>query len=229
MGAGKQILERELQQNPRFRKVADRVQIVTLDIALLGKHQLLADQVQHVVADGSQLPFAANTFDIVYSSMAIDFMPREAAFSEIRRVSTSDASFHFNFHHPDLIDKKQTDTNEYTRLLRQAKRQLAQTHLHAQGSKKYEQRVTKLQQEIADLEAALAHDCEFFGQIFPELIFNTLCEVEQFLRSEFPQAFISLREYTNRGSNGWFAADVHARVLHALLGKEVKDAELAAD
>jgi ubiquinone/menaquinone biosynthesis C-methylase UbiE len=117
MGAGKQVLEKELQQSSRFQKIAANVQIITLDIAYLKKEQLLAQDISHVVADGSRLPFASDIFDVVYSSMAIDFMPRAEAFAEIQRVSAADASYIFNFHHPDLITKKDREVTEYRKEL----------------------------------------------------------------------------------------------------------------
>src|SRR5258708_4876824 len=50
MGAGRQVLERELQRHPRFKEIAPFVQIVTLDIAKMRRYQLLAREVSHITA-----------------------------------------------------------------------------------------------------------------------------------------------------------------------------------
>lgn len=207
MGAGRQILESELQRHPRFKYIADRVQIITLDIALLKRSQLLAQSVDHVTADGSNLPFAENAFDVVYSSMAIDFMPRSRTFKEVKRVLRPDGKIFINFHHEDLIDIKGREQDQILDSMRSVARQMSKLKLHAQDSSNYEKRVNALEREREVLQRNFEHNEEFFGHIFPALIFHSTAEIMDFMQTHFPYAFFNVREFTNLGTNGWYALD----------------------
>ena len=102
LGAGRQILERMYVQaygRPRFG-------IVTVDIADIGEKILLTARypinIRHVRANGAQLPFPHNSFPLVLSNMALDFMPRNAI-SEMYRVTRPSGHALVNLHHPSLI------------------------------------------------------------------------------------------------------------------------------
>ena len=114
VGAGRQIVELELRRHPDWRNLAHRVNLVTLDAADIYKKNLLvtnSEQMQHISADGSFLPFADDSFPIVYSNVAIDFMPRKA-FNEVARVLMPRGIFIANLHHPNIIFGKQEEKKE---------------------------------------------------------------------------------------------------------------------
>lgn len=108
LGAGRQIFEREYEETYGNKPIC---QIVTLDIASIQSHRLLAEGYPHVQATGRSLPFRDGQFDAVISNMAFDFMLPEAL-PELRRVAKSGASIFLNLHHPSLvkydIDRKLT-------------------------------------------------------------------------------------------------------------------------
>lgn len=208
MGAGKQILESELQRHTRFKRISNRVHIITLDIARLDKAQLLAQDVDHVTADGSNLPFANDTFDVVYSSMAIDFMPRNRTFREVKRVLKAGGKIFINFHHPDLIDIKWREQETILQGIRDAARQARQLQNHAQNSSKLDQRLRLVERQRESLQQNYQHNEQFFGQVFPALIFHSAQEISDYLRTHFSYAYLNIREYTNMGSNGWYALDM---------------------
>jgi ubiquinone/menaquinone biosynthesis C-methylase UbiE len=210
IGAGRQILENELQHHPRFSTIAEYVSIFTLDIANISAYQLLAKNTAHVTADGSQLPFANRSFDIVYSSMAIDFMPKQAAFGEVRRVLKENGKMFVNFHHPDLAESELRNLSTLYQKRRDQINTLEQIRRHGQKSSKFVQRIAKHQSDLQETRDLIYSIETFFGQIFPELIFHTTDDIINFLQSQFPQAWISVEEFTNlKGINGWFTADIH--------------------
>lgn len=213
IGAGRQVLENELQKEPRFKRIQSRVKIVTLDIAKLSASQLLAKDVLHVTADGSQLPFASGFFDIVYSSMAIDFMPRHRAFSEVRRVVKPHGKLVINFHHPDLIAIKEREKIGLRHQLKQVQRRIKQIQTYGKNSSKLDQRISAQESERDKLQRHIDHITAFFGQIFPELIFESVDEIIETMTKYFPHALIKVDEFSNVSvmNNGWFATDIHLR------------------
>ncbi len=102
MGAGRQALERDYlsSRNPK-----PEFKIVTLDIARVTNGQLLArnyPQVRHVIQDGSSMEFDNDTFSLLVSNLALDFMPR-TALKEAYRVLKPGRHALVNLHHPELI------------------------------------------------------------------------------------------------------------------------------
>lgn len=100
LGAGRQIFEREYVRSygqPAY-------QIVTVDIAEIRRRQLLTKigDISHVRASGSHLPFNNESFSLVVSNMALDFMP-ENTIDELHRVMKPGSVGLVNLHHPDLI------------------------------------------------------------------------------------------------------------------------------
>lgn len=95
VGAGAQILEAEgVNQYTRTK-------MTTIDIADLGRQQLLTDDVPHAQANGCKLPFANGAFPVVASNLAVDFMPKDA-YQELLRVTRQDGKVLLNLHHPSL-------------------------------------------------------------------------------------------------------------------------------
>ena len=100
LGAGRQIFEREYARS--YGKPT--CQIVTFDIAKLRKRQLLTSsfRASHIRGNGERLPFKNESFSLVLSNMALDFMP-EIAIDELYRVVKPNGHVFINLHHPDLI------------------------------------------------------------------------------------------------------------------------------
>lgn len=100
LGAGRQIFEREYQKS--YGR-AD-CQFVTIDIAQIRKRQLLSKSrnISHARASGTHLPFNDQSFSLVVSNMALDFMP-EDTIGELFRVMRYGGVGLVNMHHPDLI------------------------------------------------------------------------------------------------------------------------------
>lgn len=100
LGAGRQIFEREYERS--YGQPA--CQIVTVDIAEIRKRQLLAKfgDISHLRASGPHLPFNNESFSLVVSNMALDFMP-ENTIDELYRVMKPGSVGLVNMHHPDLI------------------------------------------------------------------------------------------------------------------------------
>lgn len=104
IGSGPQSLEKQLfsgrpQSDINFLK---KFMFATLDVAEIYKKKLLAKKASHVRADALKLPFKSESFGLVVSNHAIDFLPR-VAFQEARRVLVSGGKVIFYFHHPDMI------------------------------------------------------------------------------------------------------------------------------
>ena len=99
LGSGTQLFEKQY-----LTTYTTNAKIVTLDIAEIERRRLLAIKygVEHVVGDGSKLPFADNVFSFAVSNMALDFMP-ENAISELHRVLKPNAHALVGLHHPVLI------------------------------------------------------------------------------------------------------------------------------
>ncbi len=201
VGSGKQKLEAELQKHPGFSEILPWIKIVTMDIAhFSSRADLLASDISHVEANGAEMPFAENSFDFVFSCMAIDFMPRIDTFNEVRRVLKSDGDLFINFHHPNL------QRNALLKLesVESARRSVNQKLRFARGSSKY----PKYEAQMKEIEIE-ARDVEFVINIFPKLIFHCPNEIYNFLVTIFPNADISVEEFAeNGGLNGWFSASI---------------------
>lgn len=208
LGAGKQQLERELQQTPNFHDIADRVKIVTLDIAkFTGRKSLLATEIHHVEANGAELPFAAHSFDIVFSNMAIDFMPREETFAEVKRTLKPDGALLINFHHPNLQRKALLRQNAARIEERTVKQKLRFIPADSKNREKFLARQSAINME--------QHEIDFILNIFPTLIFFSAEEISHFLGEIFPSARRIVNEQNvNASENGWYAA-----IINLLEGK----------
>lgn len=102
IGAGKQVLEKEYitlrhGSPPPFN-------LITLDVAELRKYQLLATnyKIPHIKANGTELPFHDESFSLIVSSMALDFMPRDAI-TEVYRTLKPGRYALVTLHHRSLI------------------------------------------------------------------------------------------------------------------------------
>ena len=119
IGSGAQALEKTMlstYNQRQFRDLFGRYNFLTLDLANIKRARLLAqkrypDLVMHVVADGSILPVVDKAAGLVFSNMAIDFMPEEA-FSEAYRILVPEGTAFFNFHHPDMISEASIATKK---------------------------------------------------------------------------------------------------------------------
>lgn len=101
LGAGRQVFERQLIAAYGTPKCP----IVTVDIANIPAEKLLMkdrENIFHIRADGSELPFENGSFSLAVSNMALDLMPKKA-FTELYRVLKSGAHSILNLHHPFLI------------------------------------------------------------------------------------------------------------------------------
>lgn len=103
IGAGRQALEKQLLAFSQ-PGITRGVKIVTLDIADIPSRNLLARNygVTHVRGDSLDLPYPDNSFDLVISNHAIDFLP-ETVYSEVYRILTPGGGAIFYCHHPDMI------------------------------------------------------------------------------------------------------------------------------
>ncbi|MFH1833206.1 MAG: methyltransferase domain-containing protein [Candidatus Levyibacteriota bacterium] len=106
IGAGKQILERQLRNY--FKNKAGRplqIPIVTLDVANIKYRKLLEKKqknIHHVLARSEKLPIPDESIALVISSMALDLMPDEAI-AEVFRVLKPCSHALITLHHPALI------------------------------------------------------------------------------------------------------------------------------
>jgi len=194
IGSGRQILEQELQNIPLYQELQPYITYITGDIADIHSQQLLAPEVaQHVQLDGSQLPLANSSFDIAFSCMAIDFMPREA-FEEAHRVLKASGTFMAALHHPDLINIAMAGASA----LQQKYRTVTQKLKHGKGSRKYNQYLN----EKRDIERQLA-DSIFLLQNFPHHIFYSTEEIYEHFASIFDtdEFSISVSEHSNRNTD----------------------------
>lgn len=201
LGSGKQIFEKELEQSPRFQKCKERINLITVDIALLEKDQLFTDW-PHIVADACTIDFPPGSFDIIFSCMAIDFMPREI-FRKVHTLLRKTGVFLVNYHHPDLINitkkNKLYCEEEYAAAARVVANKI-----------KYKSR-NSIDKAIEKRDRAKIqlNDVEFILQNFPQLIFHNVEEIFVFLSQEFPEFQISVEEHTNGNfKNGWFFSQV---------------------
>jgi len=201
IGAGKQKLEAELQATNDFIEIQEKVKIITLDIAHFdGEKSLLAKEILHLEANGAELPFADHTFDIVFSCMAIDFMPRLETFSELKRVLKLDGSACINFHHPSLMVAAESQMQ----VVRKERRTAMQKIRFAQNSKKYSQYEEKLEQVAIEIR-----DIQFILYVFPHLVFYSTQDIIFFLRTVFPEAEVTAEEFIQESNEtGWFGATV---------------------
>ena len=110
IGAGTGQMEKEMlasySQNSD-RELLKASLFCTLDIATINVRKLASyrrTQVHHVQADGSLLPFPDESFDIVVSNMALDFMPKEAV-DELARVAKGGSNFILTLHHPIMMQQ----------------------------------------------------------------------------------------------------------------------------
>lgn len=109
LGAGRQIVEAELEADKTRRFIPDFT-MITLDNAEIPSDQLLINiffperttRYPHLIADAANLPIQNNSLDAAISNMALDFMPEEAKF-ELFRVLKPNAPLFLNLHHPKLI------------------------------------------------------------------------------------------------------------------------------
>lgn len=99
LGAGREIFEKEYED--RYSK--PKCTIVPVDIAKISRERLLTNGYPHIRATGRSLPFRNDSFDLVISNMAFDFMLPEAL-PELHRVTKNGALIFFNLHHPSLLN-----------------------------------------------------------------------------------------------------------------------------
>lgn len=200
IGAGRQILELELEDEPLYQELQPYVRYISGDIADIDSDQLLAPQVaEHVQLDGSNLPLASKSVDLAFSCMAIDFMPREA-FEEAHRVLKEGGTFMAALHHPDLINIAMSGATA----LRQKYRSINQKLKHGKSSKKYHQYL----EEKRDIERQLT-DSLFLLQNFPHHIFHSTDEIYDHFASIFDEDdfAISVSEHSNRNGSGEIIGD----------------------
>lgn len=205
VGAGRQILEHELYRHPQWQDVAANVEIITLDIATLRTSQLLSSE-PHVVANGALLPFRSGIFDIVYSNMAIDFMPREA-FCEVARVLQKDGMMLVNLHHPDLIEKARRSMVEICRKIHSINQKIR----HGANSRKKDLYRDRLENALVE-----KRDAEFILNSIPDIIFHSQSEIYEYFQQHpvIHSSRISVEEHTNiASSNGWFYLEVEGMQL----------------
>ena len=199
IGAGKQVLEQEIEKSPQWQEISPWVLLVTLDIATLNQAQLLSSIASHIVADGSQVPFADDHFDLVYSNMAIDFMP-EDAFSEVVRILKNDGTFLANLHHPNLIQIARSQMYEIKSTIHTCNQKLK----HGGNSKVREKYAKRLTEALVEYRSA-----QFILNYFPQLVFENAKEIEDFVSGKFTVESLTVEEHQNRPhANGWFYVEV---------------------
>lgn len=194
LGAGIQILEKEMQR-ALPEEMLQSLEIITLDIADIDSKQLLAGNYSHATADGSVLPFTSDSFDIVYSNMAIDFMPRQA-FEEAYRVLDSDGTLLVNFHHPNLITINRLKIDEVAHRLRSAQQKIR----NGRKSSHYSEYVAKFEAVLLEY-----NDVKFVLTEFPNHIFHSVREIDDYFTSNLSFTGVQIEEHTGKpGENGWF-------------------------
>lgn len=190
LGAGRQIVEAELQEQEVFKIIAPLVNVVTADIATLDKNMLLSNAAAAIQADGQYLPFADESFDMVYSNMAVDFMPR-TVFPEIERVLRPRGIVLINFHHPNLIAIAQSATQMLCRKIHTLKQKI-----RFSNKEKYREQLSEVIRQKVDAEFVLNN--------FPYHIFHSVQEIQQYFSStRFEVEEITEYEGSS-GENGWF-------------------------
>ncbi|MBI2049546.1 methyltransferase domain-containing protein [Candidatus Roizmanbacteria bacterium] len=98
LGAGREIFEKEYEDT----YVKPKCEIVPLDIAEISKERLLTKDYPHIRATGRSLPFKKDSFGMVISNLAFDFMLPEAL-PELNRVIKPGGLIFLNLHHPSLL------------------------------------------------------------------------------------------------------------------------------
>jgi len=203
MGGGKQIFEQEAGCDKSFAKILNRVSWVTIDISAIPRDKMLATSVaEPTQANGAELPFGSNIFDIIFSSMAIDFMPR-SSFSEVKRVIKNDGELLINFHHPSLIKAAGMAMPEALKKLHSARKNLY--HKKNNGSSKTLQALEKLTK--AEIQYK---DITFLLNNFPAHVFSDSDEIFNFLMNHFSDSQIEVSEHQKSlvKNNSWFFAQV---------------------
>ncbi len=105
IGSGPQLLEKELFA--KYPELTGKVSIITLDIASIQPTRL-ETKLPHIQADAAHLPFKKDSFDLVISNMALDFVApkgnerRKQLFQEIYRILKSQGRLVATLHHPSL-------------------------------------------------------------------------------------------------------------------------------
>lgn len=111
LGAGPQALEHQLlsyRSSRKYKQILDQTQFITLDLATIPSQRLMMrkkNNVFHVQANSLDLPFAANTLDLVVSNMSLDFIYRtdfNRPYAEVFRIVKPGGHALFSFHHPRL-------------------------------------------------------------------------------------------------------------------------------
>lgn len=115
IGSGPQSLEKQLfmGRDDKSRAFLGGFHFTTLDIAEINSQKLLASKEQnvgHVLADATKLPFDNKTFGLIVSNLVLDFLPRDV-FKEVHRVMAEGGKAIFFFHHPSMLPK---DLNSVT-------------------------------------------------------------------------------------------------------------------
>lgn len=105
LGAGRQLQARQLVKKWGKQSWG---KIVTVDIANLASHQLLAEgskRITHMRANGATLPFPDNTFSIAFSHMGLELMPEETI-AELARVLKPEGRAFINVLDPSIVVEK---------------------------------------------------------------------------------------------------------------------------
>lgn len=128
LGSGPQIVTHQILRD----RPNEHPNIITLDIAKIPRGKLLARKKAygHIRGSGNQLPFGNNSFALVFSNMALDFMGT-VAIDEVDRVLMPGGRLEVNLHHPSLIPgdldllltlrhlgRRERDTYNYWKFLR---------------------------------------------------------------------------------------------------------------
>lgn len=102
VGSGPQIMFTHLKTYPKFRnQYRDENRWLSFDISWISGRNLVFPDVQFQ-ADGASIPVGSNVVDVLYSNMAVDFMPKNV-WSEIGRVVKPGGSVLINLHHRNMV------------------------------------------------------------------------------------------------------------------------------
>lgn len=204
LGSGKQILESELQEQPSFKDIQGKVDIITVDLADINSEQLFTPEHMHIQASGDALPFIDEFFDFVVSSSALDFMPK-AVFPEIYRILRTQGQILTTFHHESLITAAKGKMRPAMKRLHTVEQKLR----HGKNSSKKEKWETKLKAAHIEIK-----DIRFVLNVLPDLIFRSTAEIEAEL-SRYGFVIMQLFEQQQTlGENGWYFA--HAKKVSHL-------------
>jgi len=130
--SGAHALEKEMfrtynkePHKKQWQEIIENTNWLTIDIArIVKKHfELFKKQnkpftryIRHITADAGKTLFSDNYFDLVYSNLGLDFLPREIGLKELNRILKPGGYFMLNLHHPDLlqsIDNKDEGTKKF--------------------------------------------------------------------------------------------------------------------